>query len=146
MLIKSVFNNHENIPVRYTSDGEDISPTIDLLGVVGDVKSFVLIVDDPDAPCGDWVHFIVFNIPSNVHRIEEDSVPAGALLGMNDAKMLKYHGPAPPYGVHRYFFKVFALDTMLSLGEGATKAEVLDAMKGHIIDKAELIGTYGRKR
>ncbi len=145
MLIKSVFNNHESIPVRYTADGEDISPTIDILGVVGDIKSFVLIVDDLDAPKGDWVHFIVFNISSDVHRIEEDSVPVGAKLGINDSGKLKYHGPAPPYGVHRYFFKVFALDTMLDLDEGATKAEILDAMKGHTVDKAELIGVYGRK-
>ncbi len=144
MLIRSVFNNHEKIPVKYTGDGEDINPNIDILETPSNTKSFALIVDDPDAPCGDWVHWIVFNIPSSVHRIEEDSVPKGAIEGKNNAKMLRYHRPAPPYEIHRYFFKVFALDSMLSLHEGATKKEVLDAMEGHVIDKAELIGVYGR--
>lgn len=145
MLIRSVFNNHESIPIRYTGDGEDINPSIDFLGVPENVKSFVLIVDDPDAPRGDWVHWIVFNIPANVRRIEENSVPDGAILGMNDSMRLKYHGPAPPYGIHRYFFKVFSLDCMLNLPEGSKKQDILRAMEGHIIDKAELIGTYKRR-
>ena len=144
MLVKSVFNSHENIPVMHTGDGEDVNPSIDLLGVPANVASFALIVDDPDAPRGDWVHWIVFNIPSNVYRIEENSVPAGALLGMNDSGVLKYHGPAPPHGVHRYFFKAFALDKMLDLKEGANKKEILEAIEEHVIDKAELIGIYGR--
>jgi len=144
MLIRSVFNNHEKIPVMYTGDGEDINPSIDILGAPSNTKSFALIVDDPDAPKGDWVHWIVFNIPPSISRIEEDSVPKEALLGINDAKILKYHGPAPPYGVHRYFFKLFALDCMLELNEGASKQDILHAIEGHAIDKTELIGVYGR--
>lgn len=144
MLIRSVFNAHEKIPVKYTADGLDVNPSIDILDAPMNTKSFVLIVDDPDAPKGDWVHWIVFNIPSNVRRIEENSVPSGAKLGMNDAKILEYHGPSPPYGVHRYFFKVYALDSFLDLAESAGKKDVERAMSGHIIEKTELIGVYGR--
>lgn len=144
MLIRSVFNNKEKIPVRYTGDGEDINPLLEILGAPPNTKSFVLIVDDPDAPRGDWVHWIVFNIPSNIRKIEENSVPMGSILGLNDTKILKYHGPAPPYGIHRYFFKVYALDSLIDLAEGSLKKDVERAMASHIIEKAELIGVYGR--
>jgi len=144
MIIRSVFNSHEKIPVKYTPDGKDVNPAIDILDVPENTKSFVLIIDDPDAPAGDWVHWIVYNIPSNIRRIEENSVPAQARLGMNDAKMLKYHGPSPPYGVHRYFFKLYALDNFLELAEGAKKQDILKAITGHLIAKTELIGVYGR--
>jgi len=144
MLIRSVFNSHEKIPVRYTIDGENISPSIDIMGAPINVKSYVLIFDDPDAPRGDFVHWIIFNIPGNITRIEEDSIPANSILGKNDAGKLNYIGPAPPYGVHRYFFKIYVLDIFLDLKEGAIKKEILESIEGHILEKAELIGVYGR--
>ena len=144
MIIRSVFNNKEKIPVRYTGDGLNINPPIDIIGAPENTVSFVLIIDDPDVPRIDWVHWIVFNIPAKQKRIEENSIPTGAKLGINDMKMLKYHGPCPPYGVHRYFFKIYALNNFLELEQGAKKQDIEKAMSGHILDKTELIGVYGR--
>jgi Raf kinase inhibitor-like YbhB/YbcL family protein len=144
MEIKSVFKVREKIPVKYTADGEDINPPLEILDAPQNTKSFALIVDDPDARAETWVHWVVFNIPFNIRKIEENSAPNGAKLGINDAKILKYHGPAPPSGIHRYFFKLYALDNLIDLDEGARKPDIEKAMTGHIIEKAELIGFYGR--
>ena len=144
MIIQSVFKNNEKIPVKYTADGENINPSINILDSPKNTKSFVLFIEDPDAPAGTWIHWVVFDIPVNIRRIEENSVPFGAKLGKNSMKMLDYHGPAPPSGVHRYFFKFYALDNVLDLNEGASKPEIENAMSGHILEKTELMGVYGR--
>jgi len=144
MQIKSVFNHNEKIPNIYTCDGEDKSPEIFISEVPGGAKSLVLIVDDPDAPAGTWVHWLLWNIDPGIASIGENSIPVGAKQGMNDFKKLEYGGPCPPSGTHRYFFKVYALDIELDLEEGSSKEELEKAMKGHMLDKAELIGVYSR--
>jgi hypothetical protein len=103
-----------------------------------------LIVDDPDAPAGTWVHWVVWNISPDTKEMKESSVPEGAQQGVNDFRKHEYGGPCPPSGTHRYFFKLYALDTMLNLGSKAKKSDVEQAMKGHILEKTELIGRYRR--
>lgn len=137
------------IPSKYTCDGANISPPLQWSNAPDNTKSFAIIFDDPDAPAGTWVHWVLYNIPSNIHEIEED-VPAqktldnGATHGINDFKKLSYGGPCPPGGTHRYFMKLYALDTQLDLKPGATKKQLLDTMEGHIIEKAELMAKYKR--
>ncbi|MBD3252669.1 YbhB/YbcL family Raf kinase inhibitor-like protein [Candidatus Pacearchaeota archaeon] len=143
MKLQSVFNNNDKIPEKYTCDGDDINPLLEISDIPENTKTLVLIVDDPDAPMGIWVHWILFNIPV-IGKIEENSVPEGAVQGINDFKKPEYGGPCPPGGTHRYFFKLYALDTELDLAEGATKAEVEQAMKNHVLDKTELVGLYSR--
>ena len=137
------FGNNSSIPSKFTCEGQDINPTLSIEGVPAQTKTLALIMDDPDAPMGTWVHWVVFNIPID-DRIEEDSVPGTP--GMNTAKKLEYHGPCPPSGTHRYFFKIYALDCELDLQEGASKGALEKVMQGHILDKAELIGLYKRGR
>lgn len=147
MKIQSpAFNNNEKIPDRYTADGEDINPPLIISEIPKNAKFLALINDDPDAPIGGWVHWVIFNIPVSGTSLEikENSTPENAVLGINDFKKLKYGGPAPPSGTHRYFFKVYALDNKLNLQEGASKSQVEKAMENHILDKAELIGLYSR--
>lgn len=129
------------IPVKYTCDGADINPPLRIEGIPEGTHSLVLIVDDPDAPGGTWDHWIVWNIPL-VETIEEDSVPGTE--GLNDFKTQSYGGPCPPSGTHRYFFKVYALDTTLDLPTTSTKTDVEQAMIGHILANGELIGLYSR--
>ena len=144
MKIKSPeFENNAFIPSKFTCEGEDINPALIIEEVPNNAKSLALIMDDPDAPMGTWVHWVVFDIPV-VSRIEENSVPGKK--GINTAKKKDYHGPCPPFGTHRYFFKAFALDTMLNLNEGSSKGAIEKAMQGHILDKAELIGLYKKGR
>lgn len=143
MQIKSIFKNNEKIPVKYTCDGENINPPLEILDIPKNAKTLVLIIDDPDAPAGIWVHWILFNIPI-INKIPENSIPSEAILGMNDFKKLKYGGPCPPSGTHRYFFKLYALDTKLNLPGGSKKSEIEKAMQNHILAKAELIGLYQR--
>lgn len=143
-LFSSVFENSEQMPSKYTCDAEDISPPLLIKDVSDSCVSLALIVDDPDAPMGNWVHWLVWNIHSSIHNIEEHSVPDGAILGKTSFGSLVYGGPCPPSGVHRYFFKLYALDIKLDLQEGANKAELEQAMKGHIVDSCELMGLYGR--
>lgn len=148
MEIKSsAFKNNENIPSKYTCDGEDINPLLEILGVPEEAKSLVLIVDDPDAPGGIWNHWTLWNIDPRTQYIYEDSVPGNALEGKTSFGRVGWGGPCPPKGdkPHRYIFTVYALDTELNLPEGAEKEELEEAMKGHIIDKASIIGLYGRK-
>jgi Raf kinase inhibitor-like YbhB/YbcL family protein len=144
MQLQSVFKNNEKIPIKYTADGDDINPPLNILNVPKNTKSFVLIIEDPDAPARIWTHWAVFNIPPDIRNIEENNVPKNSKLGENSAKILTYHGPSPPSGIHRYFFKLYALDIMLDLPEGTSKTEIEKEMSGHIIEKAELMGVYGR--
>lgn len=136
------FKNQEYIPVKYTCEGEDINPELIISGIPQGTQSLALIMDDPDAPIGVWVHWVVFDIPV-ISRIEKDSVPGK--LGITNSGRRNYHGPCPPSGTHRYFFKIYALDTKLNLGEGINKGQLEKAMQPRILDKAELIGLYKRQ-
>ncbi len=129
------------IPARHTCEGTDVSPQLAIAGIPSNAKSLALIMDDPDAPLGTWVHWVVFDIPVT-GTIEEGGIPGRQ--GSNDFGSTRYGGPCPPSGTHRYFFKLYALDTMLGLKEGVLKAEVERAMEGHIVARAELIGLYRR--
>jgi len=140
----TAFENGGFIPAKYTAGGENISPPLKISGTPQGTKSFVLIVDDPDAPFGTWVHWVVFNIPPDVNFIPEGIQPQGK-PGINDFKTLKYGGPAPPSGTHRYFFKLYAIDKVLDIPKGASKKEVEKAMEGHILAKAVLMGRYSRR-
>ncbi len=142
-LESSAFENNGEIPGKYTCDGEEISPPLAISEVPEDARTLALIVDDPDAPAGDWVHWVIFNIPASTREIAEASAPAGA-LGATDFSRPGWGGPCPPSGTHRYFFKLYALDTELELDSTATKAELEIAMTGHILDRAQLMGTYKR--
>jgi Raf kinase inhibitor-like YbhB/YbcL family protein len=144
-LSSSAFEPDGEVPPQYTCDGQDINPPLLISDVPEDAKSLVLIVDDPDAPVGDWVHWTVWNIAPDTTEIAENSVPANAVEGMTDFGRTGWGGPCPPSGSHRYFFKLFALDTELTLDHSAKKADILDAIKSHTLDKTELIGIYSRK-
>lgn len=141
-ITSQAFTNNGYIPKKYTCDREDINPPLNVGEVPPNTKSLVLIVDDPDAPVGTWVHWVVFNINPKTKKIAENSLPAGATLGKNDFGKLEYGGPCPPSGTHRYFFKIYALGTLLNLSSGANKAEVKKAMEGHILDRGGLVGLY----
>ena len=136
------FVHNGNIPARFTCSGEDISPNLQIAGVPVNTKSLALIVDDPDASSGDWVHWVVFNIPPVTKVILQDTVPG--VQGGNDFQRQDWGGPCPPKGTHRYFFKIYALDILLDLKRGAKKEELLSSMQGHILDKAELVGLFKR--
>ncbi|MBI2340966.1 MAG: YbhB/YbcL family Raf kinase inhibitor-like protein [Deltaproteobacteria bacterium] len=144
----SAFDHNASIPQKYTCDGQDISPPLQWSGAPSGAQSFVLINDDPDAPVGTWDHWILFNLPAATNSLAESikSLPAGTLEGKNSWGKTGYGGPCPPEGVHRYFFKLYALDTALNLKNGAAKREIESAMKGHILAQAELMGRYQRKR
>jgi len=140
MKLKSPeFKNNEYIPKRFTCSGENVNPALIIEAAPTDTKSLALIFDDPDAPSGDWVHWIVFDMPV-VSKIEENSTPGKQ--GVNDFGRIGYGGPCPPFGTHRYIFKAYALDTKLNLEEGLTKADLEKAMAEHILAKAELTGLY----
>jgi len=148
-LTSSAFKEGAMIPARYTCDGKDISPPLNWSEVPEGTQSFALICDDPDAPIGTWVHWVVYNIPDNVTAFPENvpphkSVMGNILQGMTDFRRIGYGGPCPPRGTHRYYFKIYALDTMLNLPAGATKRELLRAMEGHILVEGQLMGRYGR--
>ena len=146
------FKNGEKIPEVYTCDGKDISPKLIFRQIPARAKTLVLIMDDPDAPMGTWVHWVVYNIPVSVKELQKD-FPKKALLsngtiqGKNSWGKIGYGGPCPPKptGEHRYFFKLYAIDTVLNLPQGATKQEVLKAIKEHIVAQAVLMGRYSRK-
>ncbi len=139
-----LFPDRGTIPPRYTCDGADESPPLTVEGVPPAAKSLALIVDDPDAPRGTWVHWVAWNIPPETPGIAEGSFPPGAVQGLNDFRTRRYGGPCPPSGTHRYYFKLYALDAMLSLGPDTTKADLEAAMKGHVVAKAEYVGRYSR--
>ncbi len=141
-IVSPVFKDREVIPKKYTCDGENISPPLIIKDVSSDAKSLVLVVDDPDAPMGTWTHWLVWNINPKTGQILEDTVPDEATVGKSDFGTAKYGGPCPPSGTHRYFFKVYALDTALNLSEGSDRRALDESMKEYIIDKAELVGIY----
>lgn len=142
-ITSSVFEHNQMIPRAYTCQGHDVNPPLFIEGVPADAESLALIMDDPDAPMGTWVHWVVFNIPPETQGIPENSVPG--TQGWNDFRKNDYGGPCPPSGTHRYFFKLYALDTMLELEEGGTKRQVEEAMEGHILAQADLIGLYKKE-
>jgi hypothetical protein len=138
------FKENSDIPKQYTCDGKDINPPLVLRNTPRGAKSLALVVDDPDAPVGIWVHWVVWNIDPGTREIKENSVPPGALQGRNDFRKTSYGGPCPPSGTHRYFFKVYALDTVLSIDRNSTKNDLEKAMKGHILGEAQTVGLYKR--
>ncbi len=145
----SAFNEGEPIPKKFTCDGEDISPELSWDGTPEGTKTFALINDDPDAPGKTWVHWVIFNIPGSATSLPENmptdkELSDGSRQGTNDFRKIGYGGPCPPGGTHRYYFKLYALDTELTLKPGALKQELLAAMKGHILDEGQLMGTYAR--
>jgi Raf kinase inhibitor-like YbhB/YbcL family protein len=145
MVSSAAFQHNGPIPSKYTCDGADINPPLMIANVPQIAKSLALIVDDPDAPAGTWVHWVLWNISPSTKDLKENSIPEGAEQGMNDFRKRSYGGPCPPSGTHRYFFKLYALDTTLTLGPNTAKASLEKAMKGHIIAQCELIGLYKRK-
>lgn len=147
LIISSpAFNAGEAIPVRYTCDGNDISPALSFDNIPEQARSLALIVDDPDAPVGTWVHWVVWNIPAQTREIPENSVPNGAIQGKNSWNRNSYGGPCPPSGTHRYYFKCYALDIALTLLPSSTKAELEKAVEGHVLAQGELMGTYKSRR
>ena len=154
-LMSTSFEHNGPIPVRYTCDGDNASPELHWTNTPAGTMSFVLIMDDPDAPDPraprtKWVHWVLYNLPPELSALSENidggKLPPGALAGMNDARRAAYDGPCPPVGRHRYFFKLYALDAMLPDLHQPTKARVESAMKGHVLAEALLIGTYRKQR
>lgn len=147
MEIKSsAFQNNGNIPSKYTCDGRNINPPLQFSDIPVDAESLVLISDDPDAPMGTWVHWTIWNIDPKITEITEDSVPAGTIEGTTSFGETGYGGPCPPSDVHRYFFKLYAMNTKLDLSNSAKKEELEKAMEGHILASAEIIGLYARSK
>ncbi|ODS30152.1 MAG: hypothetical protein SCARUB_04743 [Candidatus Scalindua rubra] len=148
--IKSTaFEEGGSIPRKYTCDGADISPPLSWTQPPEGTKSLVLICDDPDAPMGTWVHWVLYGLSPNTLELaenipDEKEVLDGAKHGVNDFRRIGYGGPCPPGGTHRYFFKLYAVDTEVGLNAGATKDEVLNAIKGHVLAEGELMGRYSR--
>jgi Raf kinase inhibitor-like YbhB/YbcL family protein len=146
----TAFKAEKPIPKQYTGDGADQSPPLQWSELPPATKSIALICDDPDAPRGTWVHWVLFNLPAQTRELEEcvattETLGNGAKQGKNDFGNIGYGGPAPPKGkAHRYFFKLYALDIALNLPSGATKAELEAAMKGHVLAEGQLMGTYQR--
>jgi Raf kinase inhibitor-like YbhB/YbcL family protein len=144
-ITSSAFHEGANIPSKFTCDGSDTSPPLQIAGVPSGAKSLVLIVDDPDAPSGLFTHWLVWNIPPQTGSIAEGSAPQG-VQGANDFGKSGYRGPCPPSGTHRYSFKIFALDRELELRSGAKRSQVDAAMKGHVIAQGELVGRYAKRK
>jgi hypothetical protein len=141
-VTSTAFKDGSRIPAKYTCDGDNVNPPLTIAGIPEQTKSLVLIVDDPDAPGGTWDHWVVWDIkPMKV--IKEDSVPG--VQGINDNKRHQYGGPCPPSGTHRYFFKVYALNTTLRLDPASRKELVEQAMIGHILAQGQLVGLYSRE-
>ncbi|MBI4042239.1 MAG: YbhB/YbcL family Raf kinase inhibitor-like protein [Deltaproteobacteria bacterium] len=155
VMTSSAFMHQAEIPALHTCEGKDVSPSFSWSGAPAGTKSFVLIVDDPDAPDPAapkvvWVHWILYNLPPTAAGLPEGvkaaGLPKGTLEGLNDWKRTGYGGPCPPIGRHRYFHKLYALDTVLPDLKNPTKTQLEKAMQGHILAKAELMGTYQKKR
>lgn len=148
-ITSSAFQEGISIPSLYTCDGKDISPPLSWSGAPAGTKSFALIADDPDAPGGTWVHWVLWNLPSQAQELKEgfptsSQLSNGARQGKSDFGQIGYGGPCPPSGTHHYFFKLYALDTSLTLKSGATKSQLEAAMKGHILAQSKLMGVYRR--
>lgn len=145
MKLTSVFAHNGNIPSEYTCDGQDSAPVLTVSDVSWEAQELVLIVDDPDAPMGTWVHWLVYNMPANTTKIDANNLPAEAKQGITDFGRIGWGGPCPPSGTHRYFFKLYALDKKLYLPEGIKKSDLEKEINGHVIEQTELIGLYKRK-
>jgi Raf kinase inhibitor-like YbhB/YbcL family protein len=151
MELKSpAFGEGDMIPKKYTCDGQDISPPVEWTSVIKGAQTLALICDDPDAPGGTWVHWVIFNLPNDTKNLAENiphlkELPNGAKQGTNDFGKIGYGGPCPPGGTHRYYFKIYSLDTDLDLEAGATKAQLLQAIEGHILEEGQLMGKYKRQ-
>jgi Raf kinase inhibitor-like YbhB/YbcL family protein len=149
-LTSTAFQEGGTIPKLYTCDDKDVSSPLSWSGAPEGARSFALICDDPDAPRGTWVHWVLWNLPAGTHELPENvphekTLASGARQGTNDFRKIGYGGPCPPPGKpHRYFFKIYALDGVLDLKEGATKQKLEEAMKGHIVAEGQLMGRYGR--
>ncbi len=150
MKIKSLaFQEGGKIPRKYTCDDKDVSPPLFWEDIPEDTKSLALICDDPDAPMGTWVHWVIYDLDPAINELPEN-VPMteildnGGIQGRNDFRRIGYGGPCPPGGIHRYYFKLYALNIKLDLGPGLTKSELLRAMEGHILDECQLMGKYSR--
>ena len=149
-LTSTAFGPGEPIPRQYTCDGEDMSPLLQWGEPPEGTQSFALIADDPDAPVGTWVHWVLYDLPAEARGLPEAvppdaELPDGSRQGKNSWRRLGYGGPCPPGGTHRYFFKLYALDSTLGLSAGANKERVLKAMEGHVLAEAELMGVYTRR-
>jgi Raf kinase inhibitor-like YbhB/YbcL family protein len=148
-LTSSAFGDGEPIPVRYSADGENLSPPLQWSDPPEGTRTFSLIVEDPDAPMTTWVHWVLFNLPADLRELPAgagngSSPPPGAQAGRNSRRRHTYDGPSPPWGTHRYYFRLSALDVELSLPDGPTKANVLQNIEGHVLAEAVLMGTYSR--
>jgi Raf kinase inhibitor-like YbhB/YbcL family protein len=150
-VTSDAFANGQSIPAKYSCVGKNISPGLTWNEPPAATQSFALIVDDPDAPMGTWVHWVLFNIPANTRDLPEELPisgknvdPNAIYVGKNSSGNTRYDGPCPPSGTHRYYFKLYALDTTLSLQPGATKEQVLVEMKGHLLAQGELMGTFSK--
>jgi Raf kinase inhibitor-like YbhB/YbcL family protein len=150
-ITSDAFTNGQSIPAKYSCNGRNISPALAWDEPPTGTQSFALIVDDPDAPMGTWVHWVLYNIPAGTRSLQEDlpvtgkNVDPNAInVGKNSSGKIGYDGPCPPGGTHRYFFKLYALDTTINLLPGATKEQVLKEMDGHILAQGELVGTFSR--
>jgi Raf kinase inhibitor-like YbhB/YbcL family protein len=141
-LTSSAFTESQSIPRQFTCQGDDRSPDLAWTGAPAGVQSYALIMDDPDAPGRTWVHWVVYDLPADLTGLSEGVGPDVGTQGTNSWSRTGYGGPCPPSGTHRYFFKLYALDTTLDLDAGASKNEVLDSMSGHILAEAQLMGTY----
>ncbi len=150
-ITSSAFTEGSLIPVKFTCDGQDISPPLEWQGAPAGTKSYALISDDPDAPMGTWVHWVAYDIPASITKLDENVRPEkefnnGMKHGSNSWPKIGYGGPCPPSGTHRYYFKLYALDAVLALKPGATKEGALQAMKGHVLAEAQLMGKYKRQK
>jgi Raf kinase inhibitor-like YbhB/YbcL family protein len=149
-ISSGAFSAGATVPKKFTCEGPDVSPKLSWVDPPAKTQSFALIMDDPDAPVGTWVHWVLFDLPADTKELAEgvakqEQLSNGARQGRNDFGKIGYGGPCPPPGKpHRYFFKLYALDAKLNLKAGASKADVERAMKGHILTQAELVGRYGR--
>jgi Raf kinase inhibitor-like YbhB/YbcL family protein len=144
-ITSSAFQQGGNIPSKFSCDGPNTSPPLQISDVPPEAKSLVLIVDDPDAPSGLFTHWVVWNISPQTNSVGEGSAPKG-VHGTNDFGKSGYGGPCPPSGTHRYYFKIFALDRQLDLPSGAKRSQLDAAMKGHVVAQGELMGRYSRKK
>lgn len=140
------FGDDAKIPLAHACDGKNVSPPLVISGVPKGARSLALIMDDPDAPYGTWTHWTVWNIPPSTTRIDEASAPQGAIQGKTSFGTSGYGGPCPPFGTHRYFFKLYALDARLTLPETADAAALEKAMRGRVLDQAGLVGLYAKQR
>ena len=150
-ITSAAFADGQPIPAKYTCDGEDVSPPLQWTNAPARTKSFALIADDPDAPVGIWVHWVAYDLPAGAGALPENvaknqTILGNAKQGVNDFRRTGYNGPCPPSGKpHRYFFKIYALDTILNLPPGLTKQDLLKVMAGHVLAEGQLMGTYQRK-